>query len=59
MKISYVYILKCSDDSYYTGITSNLTERITEHKIGKYKDTIHILEDQFNLFFMQNLQILL
>jgi len=39
MKQSYVYILKCSDDSYYTGVTSNLTKRITEHKTGKHKDS--------------------
>ena len=36
MKISYVYILKCSDKTYYTGITSNLEQRITEHKFGKH-----------------------
>ena len=36
MKISYVYILKCSDNTYYTGITSNLEQRITEHKLGKH-----------------------
>ncbi len=34
MKIYYVYILKCSDDSYYTGITNNLTRRLTEHNSG-------------------------
>jgi putative endonuclease len=39
MKQSYVYILKCSDDSYYTGITSNLTKRISEHQTGKHKDS--------------------
>lgn len=39
MKLSYVYILKCSDSSYYTGISSNLSKRITEHKIGKYQDS--------------------
>jgi len=37
MKIYYVYILKCSDDTYYTGFTSNLWNRIQEHQIGKYK----------------------
>lgn len=31
----YVYILKCADDSYYTGITNNLTQRIVEHNFGK------------------------
>lgn len=39
MKMSYVYILKCSDDSYYTGITSNLEQRITDHNSGKFKDS--------------------
>ena len=39
MKVSYVYILKCSDNSYYTGITSNLNARLLEHKTGKYKDS--------------------
>ncbi len=37
MKISYVYILKCSDGTYYTGITSNLTQRIIDHQTGRYK----------------------
>ena len=27
----YVYILKCSDNSYYIGHTNNLTSRISEH----------------------------
>lgn len=37
MKIYFVYILKCSDGTYYTGMTSNLSNRILEHKNGKYK----------------------
>ena len=39
MKQSYVYILKCSDNSYYTGITSNLIKRLTEHKYGKHPES--------------------
>ena len=39
MKLSYVYILKCSDGSYYTGITSNLPKRILEHTTGKHLDS--------------------
>ena len=35
MKFYFVYILKCSDDSFYTGITSNLDQRIAEHQVGK------------------------
>ena len=29
-----MYILKCSDDSYYTGSTLNLTKRLKEHLDG-------------------------
>ena len=38
MKFYFVYILKCSDDSYYVGITSNLDRRVTEHNTGKYSE---------------------
>jgi len=33
----YVYILKCSDNSYYTGITNNINRRTQEHQEGKDK----------------------
>jgi putative endonuclease len=29
----YVYILKCRDDSFYTGITWNLKRRIEQHNL--------------------------
>ncbi|WP_317127954.1 GIY-YIG nuclease family protein [Gillisia mitskevichiae] len=35
MKFYAVYILECSDNSFYIGITSNLDRRITEHNTGK------------------------
>jgi putative endonuclease len=38
MKIYFVYILKCSDDSFYTGFTNNLERRLQEHTSGKNKD---------------------
>ena len=31
----YVYILKCKDDSYYTGITKDVQKRIEAHNKGK------------------------
>ncbi|MEC1719969.1 GIY-YIG nuclease family protein [Schinkia azotoformans] len=31
----YVYILECSDGSYYTGYTNNLEKRIEMHQTGK------------------------
>jgi putative endonuclease len=35
----YVYILKCSDLSYYTGITSNLDRRFAQHQDGIHPDS--------------------
>jgi putative endonuclease len=32
----YVYILKCSDGSFYTGHTDDLERRISEHQAGTY-----------------------
>ena len=37
MKDYFVYIVKCSDMSYYTGITSNLEKRISEHNLRLIK----------------------
>jgi putative endonuclease len=34
----YVYILKCSDGSYYTGVTGSLEQRIERHKRGLFKE---------------------
>ena len=31
----WVYILRCSDDSYYTGHTDNLEQRIGKHQTGE------------------------
>jgi predicted GIY-YIG superfamily endonuclease len=31
----WVYILKCADDSYYTGHTDNLEARINAHQAGE------------------------
>jgi putative endonuclease len=37
IKDYFVYILKCSDKSYYTGVTSNLEKRLNEHNSGSLK----------------------
>lgn len=34
-KIYWVYILRCSNQSYYTGYTDNLEKRFSEHLTGK------------------------
>lgn len=33
--MNYTYILKCKDDSPYTGWTNDLKKRITSHNAGK------------------------
>ncbi len=34
MKTYYVYILKCFDNSFYTGVTNDLEERLFQHNTG-------------------------
>lgn len=34
MKLMYVYILLCNDNSYYTGVTNNIGRRFAEHQEG-------------------------
>ncbi len=31
----FVYILECSDNTYYVGCTNNLTKRVREHNTSK------------------------
>ena len=38
VKYLYVYILKCSDGTYYTGITNNPERRLLQHNKGFKKD---------------------
>ena len=33
-----VYILRCSDGTYYTGLTRDLVARVQEHQSGIYPD---------------------
>ncbi|MBL7471430.1 GIY-YIG nuclease family protein [Robertkochia sediminum] len=37
MRISYVYILECADGSYYTGVTTDLDQRMQQHNNGTFK----------------------
>ena len=39
MKTMYVYIVECSDGSYYTGVTNNADKRIVEHNEGIDKES--------------------
>ena len=33
--MAYMYILKCSDDSYYTGSTKDMQKRLWQHQNGQ------------------------
>ena len=33
-----VYILRCADGSYYTGMTENLERRLAQHQAGTFED---------------------
>lgn len=51
MKVYYVYILNCSDNTYYTGFTSNLEKRLLEHKSGKHQDSYTFFRRPVSLVF--------
>lgn len=34
-----IYILKCADNTHYTGITKDITRRMSEHERGKSAST--------------------
>jgi putative endonuclease len=36
MESSWVYILACADGSYYTGCTTDLALRMSQHEIGHF-----------------------
>lgn len=42
MKRYYVYILKCSDESYYTGVTNSVERRFQEHQDGINEEAYNI-----------------
>lgn len=41
--MQYVYILKCNDNTFYTGCTTNLEERLNRHTSGYIDSTKHKL----------------
>ena len=53
MYFYYVYILNCSDESYYTGIKNNIDKRYKEHKQGIKKDCYTFKRRPLSLQFHQ------
>lgn len=57
VKFLYVYILKCSDSSYYTGVTNNPEKRLLQHNKGIKQDASPILDDLWSWFIANCLLI--
>ena len=53
MKTYYVYILKCSDNLLYTGITNNVERRFNEHQKGLNKSCFTFNRRPLELIFYQ------
>jgi putative endonuclease len=58
MKYS-VYILKCSDGSFYTGVTNNLEERLNQHKSGLNESCYTFKRRPLELVFKEDFQDIL
>ncbi len=52
-KIYTTYIVKCKDDSYYTGVTNNLDRRLGEHNSGDFPHTYCFRRRPVVLMFYQ------
>ena len=53
MKFYYVYMLKCSDDSIYTGLTNTIDRRLEEHRLGLNKECYTFKRRPLKLIFHQ------
>lgn len=49
----YVYILKCKDRTYYTGVTNDLDRRFNEHAEGTLMDSYTYSRRPVELVFQQ------
>ncbi|WP_373400336.1 GIY-YIG nuclease family protein [Algoriphagus halophilus] len=56
MERYFVYILECSDSSYYTGVTNNIDRRFAEHQDGIDSFSYTYYRRPVNLVFQQDFQ---
>ena len=52
----YTYMLKCKDDTYYTGYTNDLEKRFKAHNEGKGQN-IRKAGDRWSWFIMKSMKI--
>lgn len=53
MKTMYVYILECSDKSYYIGVSNNAEKRFLEHSAGINRNCYTFTRRPLKLVFSQ------
>jgi len=53
----WVYILKCSDGSYYTGHTDNLEQRVSQHNTGFFPACYTFKRRPVSLVFSQEFSV--
>ena len=53
VKFLYVYILKCSDASYYTGVTNNPEKRLLQHNKGIKQDAYTYIRRPVELVYCE------
>ena len=56
MKYYFVYILECSDNSYYTGVTNNMERRLHEHQNGENPQAFTYNKRPVKLVFCEEYQ---
>jgi putative endonuclease len=49
----YVYILKCSDNTYYVGVTNDIDRRLNEHQLGSNKGSYTSTRLPVQLVFLE------
>jgi putative endonuclease len=54
MKSYHVYILLCSDGSYYTGITNNVDRRFKEHEKGIHPESYTFSRRPLKLVYVRD-----
>jgi putative endonuclease len=49
----YVYILLCSDKSYYIGVTNNMERRLNEHNEGEDEESYTYSRRPFQMVYFE------
>jgi len=56
--VYFVYILLCSDNSYYTGLTDDLDQRYLHHQIGEYPTCYTFKRRPVTLKYFETIRLL-